>query len=74
MEEYYLTATLSEVTEHFHFHPNYFSRLFKVNIGKTFSDMIQELRLRQAKLLLENTTYHINHIADEVGYTNFNHF
>jgi AraC-like DNA-binding protein len=36
--------------------------------------MVQELRLRQAKLLLENTTFQINHIADEVGYTNFNHF
>lgn len=74
MEEYYLTATLSEVAEHFHFHPNYFSRFFKENLGKTFSEMIQELRLRQAKLLLENTTFQINHIADEVGYTNYNHF
>jgi AraC family transcriptional regulator, melibiose operon regulatory protein len=74
MEENYLTATLTEVAEHFHFHPNYFSRFFKENLGKSFSDMIQELRIRQAKLLLENTTFQINHIADEVGYTNFNHF
>jgi AraC family transcriptional regulator, melibiose operon regulatory protein len=74
MEENYLTATLTDVAEYFHFHPNYFSRFFKENLGKSFSDMIQELRLRQAKLLLENTTFQINHIADEVGYTNFNHF
>ncbi|UPO86229.1 AraC family transcriptional regulator [Niallia sp. Man26] len=74
IEEYYLTTSLKEVAKHFHFHPNYLSRLLKENIGKTFSEMVQELRLRQAKLLLENTQMQINRIADEAGYTNFNHF
>lgn len=74
IEEHYLTTSLKEVASIFHFHPNYLSRLLKENIGKTFSEMVQELRLRQAKLLLENTQMKINRIADETGYTNFNHF
>lgn len=74
IEENYLTTSLTEVAQQYHFHPNYLSRFFKENLGKTFSEMIQELRLRQAKLLLENTQFQINRIADEVGYTNFNHF
>ncbi|WP_462412957.1 AraC family transcriptional regulator [Neobacillus sp. Marseille-QA0830] len=74
IEENYLTATLTEVAIRFHFHPNYLSRILKENLGKTFSDMIQELRLRQAKLLLENTELQINRIAEEVGYSNFHHF
>lgn len=74
IEEHYLTTSLKEVAKLFHFHPNYLSRLLKENIGKTFSEMVQELRLRQAKLLLENTQMQINRIADEAGYTNFNHF
>ncbi|GKU83307.1 helix-turn-helix transcriptional regulator [Niallia sp. NCCP-28] len=74
IEENYLSTSLTEVAQKFHFHPNYLSRILKEHFGKTFSEMIQKLRLRQAKLLLENTPLPINRIADEIGYSNFNHF
>ncbi|MBB6672381.1 AraC family transcriptional regulator [Cohnella nanjingensis] len=74
IEERYETTTLAQTARHFHFHPNYLSRLLKQNFGKTYRQMVQDLRLRKAKLLLENTDFQVRRIAEEVGYTNFNHF
>lgn len=74
VEEHYESTTLVEIAEHFHFHPNYLSRLLKNNFNKTYSQMILELRLRKARLLLENTDFQVRSIAEECGYSNFNHF
>jgi AraC-like DNA-binding protein/mannose-6-phosphate isomerase-like protein (cupin superfamily) len=74
IEEHYQTTNLIKVAEHFHFHPNYLSRLLKEKSGKTFTQLIQEFRLRQARLLLEHTEIQVRSIAEEIGYSNFNHF
>ena len=39
------TVTLSSVSKHFNYHPNYLSSLIKKYTNKSFSDILQELRL-----------------------------
>jgi AraC-like DNA-binding protein len=51
-----------------------FSRYFRRASGRTFSDMVRQLRLARACYLLEVTTTPIAVIADEVGYANLSNF
>jgi AraC-like DNA-binding protein len=68
------TAALKETAEHFHFHPDYLSKLIKNSTGISFTDLLQEIRLREACLLLENTELSISDIAYDIGYTNLSYF
>lgn len=54
--------------------PSAFSRFFKSASGHTFSDMITQLRLAEARRLLRTTCLSIASIAQRVGYTNLSNF
>ena len=45
INDYKSTVTLSSVLKHFNYHPNYLSSLIKKYTNKSFSDILQELRL-----------------------------
>ena len=47
--------------------PGYLSRLFKKEVGQNLSTYIQNVRVEQAKVLLQSTNLKIFEIADEVG-------
>ena len=47
---------------------NYFSRLFKNQVGKTFPEYLTEYRMRRALLLLEEPSLQIQEVAARVGY------
>ncbi len=51
-----------------------FSRYFKAASGHTFTNMVQQLRLTEARRLLETTAKPIGVIAQEVGYANLSNF
>jgi AraC-like DNA-binding protein len=68
------TAALKDTAEHFHFHPDYLSKLIKNSTGVSFTDLLQEIRLKEACLLLEKTDLPISDVAYEVGYTNLSYF
>lgn len=44
------------------------------NTGKTYSQLIRELRIRQAKKYLRNTNLKIGEIAERIGYHSADHF
>lgn len=60
---------LSDIANHFGFHPHYFIELFKKNVGMTPMHYLQFLRLDKAKRYLEVTSYSIEEIAYLVGFT-----
>lgn len=70
----YRDVTIDYVANHFHFHPNYLSRLIKKETGKNFSSILQETRLQKAKTFIEYTDKNIEEIAYEVGYKSVSHF
>jgi len=74
LSQNYKTAALKETAEHFHFNPDYLGKLIKNSTGVSFTDLLQEIRLKRACLLLEKTELPITDIASEVGYTNLSYF
>lgn len=68
MNRHLKTVTLQSTAEHFHFHPNYLSAYMKKQSGRTFSNILQELRLVQAKYYLTSTDLSISHISELLGY------
>jgi two-component system response regulator YesN len=54
--------------------PNYFSALFKQELGKSFSEYLNELRVEKAKHLLTETSCRVFEIAEQVGYKDYKYF
>lgn len=70
----YKSATLKETADNFHFHPDYLSKLIKNSTGISFTDLLQEIKLKEARLLIENTDLPISDITFEIGYNNISYF
>lgn len=54
--------------------PSRLSHLFKENTGQSIIDSLNQMRIRQAALLLEHTDRSSSEIAYDVGFHNYNHF
>lgn len=60
--------TLKDVAQQFSFSPNYLGYMFKEETGKSFSEVLIQLRMERAKDLLKEPSMKIYEIADQVGY------
>lgn len=74
MEQNYKDVSVSSISDYFHFNPNYLSRMIKKETGKNFSQILKEIRLDKAKILLEYTNKSIEEIAYDIGYSSLSHF
>lgn len=74
IQEHYLTVTLDELTEKMHLSKPYLSKYIKEKSGKTFGDIVKNVRMKKARTLLKNTSMTVENIADSVGYQNVEHF
>lgn len=63
-----------EVADYINISPNYFSTLFKQKTEKSFNEYINELRVDKAKILLDETPFKVNEIAEKVGYQEYKYF
>lgn len=70
----YNTITLPKLSEVFHYSEVYISRMFKKNLNKNFSVILQDLKMSHAKDYLENTNDTIYDIAQQIGYDSVDHF
>lgn len=70
IEEYYSTCTLESIAKKFGYNPSYLSRYIKKHTGQSFITLVQEIRLRKACIILENSTIPIELISQSVGYKN----
>ncbi len=70
----YTTVTLREVSNFFSYSETYTSILFKKNLGYTFSDLIKQMRMNDAKNYLINSDLKISKIALKCGYKSTDHF
>jgi YesN/AraC family two-component response regulator len=65
---------LSEVADHVHLNPQYFSRYFKQRMGLTFTEYVSKLRIKEAKALLAGSNLPIYRIAVELGFSDAAYF
>ncbi|MBD8497833.1 response regulator [Paenibacillus arenosi] len=59
---------LKDIALQFSFSPNYLGFLFKEEVGKSFSEMLFQLRMERAKELLKDPSMKIYEVANQVGY------
>lgn len=67
-------VTLKDISRHFFYHPNYVSTLLRRELGKSFSEILLELRMDRAKSLLKGTSLSVEKIALMLGYSNSSNF
>ncbi len=66
--------TLEETARQVGFSPNYFSKVFKEEMGCTFSHYLSKLRIERSKTLLLVSKLSIREICDAVGYEEQSYF
>lgn len=67
-------VTLTEVAEKISMNPSAFSRLFRQEMGVSFSEFVTSARINLAKKRLIETNMKIHDIAQSVGYASVSHF
>jgi len=73
-ENYAERINLEDIASRVYMNQSYFSEYFKEKTGKNFIDYLTEVRIENAKKLLENTSYRIVEIAGQVGYADSAYF
>lgn len=74
INENYRTLTLGMLAQKFHYDSTYLSKLIKSTTGKSYSEIVTNLKLTEAKKLLENTQLKIDEISELIGYNSSDHF
>ena len=79
LQEYILThlyedLSLNRLSEEFHFHPVYLSRVFKEATGVTIGDYINQARLKKAEELLISSRLSVLDISRRMGFATDNYF
>ncbi|EPY6465632.1 helix-turn-helix domain-containing protein [Clostridium sporogenes] len=66
--------TLGDISEYLNINKSYFCSILKKETGKTFSHLINEIRIEKSKELLAKNDLSILEIALSVGFNNQNYF
>ncbi|MED4225887.1 AraC family transcriptional regulator [Neobacillus cucumis] len=74
IDDHFKDCSLTEMADHYKYHPNYISAVLKKATGKSFKDLLQIQRLNKAALYLTNSDLPIPDIAEEVGYSSLSFF
>lgn len=67
-------VNLEECARAFHYNPNYLSRMFKKNFGKTYTDYITELKMERCCQLLARSDISVSELAERFGYSSAQNF
>lgn len=71
---YAQSLSLEQVAAEVHLTPEYFSRIFKEEVGVTFVNYLTDVRLRHSVQMLESTAQRVQDVAQAVGYSNVSYF
>ena len=71
---YYRKVTLKDVADHIYVSQWHLSKLLNRHTGKSFSDLLNTVRINEAKELLKNPALKVGDVADEVGFLDIAHF
>ncbi len=74
IDKNYKNTTLGDMASEFNYSISYLSTIIKQMTGKTYSEMIKELKMKDARDYLLQTGKSIEEIAALSGYNNVDHF
>jgi len=74
IEQNYSTVSLKKLSEIFHYEQKYIGKLIKKNTGMNFSELINNIRLKNARLLLKNKNFKISDVSEIVGFNSPDYF
>lgn len=66
--------SLTRAAEHIFLSPNYFSRIFKEQVGENYSEYVIRVKMEKAAELLLDSHRKIYEISEQVGYHNIKYF
>ena len=72
-EHYMENLSRNQIAAEFYLTPEYLSKMYKKQTGKSLKDYINEYRIEQAKILLEKGE-RVSEVAEAVGFENFTYF
>lgn len=73
-EHYMEPITMSSVADHLHLSSAYFCRIFREELGQTFTEYLLQKRMGKVKELLKDPNIKICHLARQVGFTDEQYF
>lgn len=73
-KDYSTIKKITDVTDQLNINMEYFCRLFKNDVGKTFNDYLTDYRLSVAENLIKSTDLSLLEVSEKVGYYNFAYF
>lgn len=73
-KDYRQDLTLKLVADRLHLNAVYLGQVFKKEMHNSFSQYLNQIRIKRAQQLLLHSNLNINEIADEIGYNNTNYF
>ena len=73
-EHYNESLTVTSVAEKFYVTPSYFAHFFKKRAGKSVIQYVNEVRINNAKILLEQEDVAVGEVALCVGFDDINYF
>lgn len=73
-EHYARRLSLQDVADHCYVSQWHLSKLLNRHLGQTFYDLLNSIRVQQAKKLMEDPSLRISEIAERVGYADTAHF
>lgn len=68
------SLTLQKIANQVHLHPNYLSDLLKKETGKSYVELLTELRMKKAVTLLTHSSAKVKDLAKIVGYSDWKYF
>lgn len=66
--------SINELTEHFHISKSTIAKRFQENVGESFLEHLNKLRISMAATMLRDTKLPVSEIMDRVGFTDSVHF
>ncbi len=74
IQDNFSSVTLEDIAERFHYTPEYTSKLIKTITNRTFTQLLQQIRMEKAQVLLQDTNLSVANIANQIGYETTEHF
>ena len=67
-------VTIADISEEFHLTKSYLSKYITLKTGKSFSEILREIKLEKACSMLDYSNLRVEDISEAIGYNNVEHF